>query len=234
VNAVITKGRDGHMNKTLAWRGVVASCLWFGACSPEPADYEFKTDELDADEGSRRGVEGDRFDYAVAPDEIVYVLDADNGNHASGTGACVVNVAMGELDGGPDEVGESLEQYPYALGNYLFAGEAWCSEFVSWVYRICDTPFTGGYEGGWMLKSSLSIREWFQSRDRWLPRSGVPSPGDYVRYNTDSGGHSGLVRAVQGTTLYTVEGNVSNQVMARVIRNYPTYSMLDGFGQLGT
>jgi len=40
------------------------------------------------------------------------------------------------------------------------------------------------------------------------------------------------VRYAQGTTLYTVEGNVSNKVTFRTISNYKSYSSLDGFGHL--
>jgi hypothetical protein len=151
----------------------------------------------------------------------------------------IVSAAMAEKGRGPNEVGKDLTSYPFKLNNYLYAGEAWCSEFVAWVYRVAGHPFTGGSEGGWMLKGSTQIRSWFVSNKTFVYRNDAgwssltPSPGDYIRYNNSSGGHSGLVHSVSGTTLYTVEGNVSNQVKHRTISNWKSYSSIDGIGRLG-
>jgi len=114
----------------------------------------------------------------------------------------IVAIAVAEKDRGPSQVGQDLAAYPYKLGNYLGLGEAWCSEFVAWVYRAAGHPFTGGSEqGGWMLKDSVSIRSWFQGNATFISKgsaswsSFTPQPGDYIRYNTSGGGHSGMVRA---------------------------------------
>ena len=151
----------------------------------------------------------------------------------------IVDVAVAEQGRGPDEVGQDLGRYPFALGNYLEPGEAWCSEFVAWTYEVAGHPFTGGSEGGWMLSGSTTIRSWFQDNRTFVSQTDpqwdtfVPAPGDYIRYNNSSGGHSGIVRSVSGSTLYTVEGNVSNQVRLRTITDFRSRADIDGFGVLG-
>jgi hypothetical protein len=150
-------------------------------------------------------------------------------------GTLIVSIGEAEEGRGPNEVGMNLTEYPYDLGRYLAPGEAWCSEFVSWVYRVANDPFTGGYEGGWMLKGSTGVRSWFQNNAVWIENGGPewatfePAPGDYVRL-TIAGGHSAIVRYVSGTSLYTVEGNISNQVVLYTTTNYKNDSSIDGFG----
>jgi hypothetical protein len=90
-----------------------------------------------------------------------------------------------------------------------------------------------------MLRSSESLKQWFQRNTRFVSHndddweSFEPSPGDYIRYAYETaGGHSGIVRYAEGSTLYTVEGNVNNSVMLRTIRNYKNFSQnqVDGIG----
>ena len=166
---------------------------------------------------------------------------AGRGSPVAGT-PCdkIVTIAVAENGGGPYDVGKKLTAYPFELSNYLKSGEAWCSEFVSWVYEAAGVvPFTGGYEGGWMLKDSYAIRSWFQNNKSFISKGSTtwstfkPEPGDYIRYNTSGGGHSGMVHYVDGTTLHTVEGNVSNLVKLRTISNWTSYSSIDGIGRLG-
>ncbi|MBN1670210.1 MAG: CHAP domain-containing protein [Kiritimatiellae bacterium] len=187
-------------------------------------------------------------DYRVPEAElqdVAITVDAVFGPAADAIGGeRIVALAVAENGRYPDEVGQDLDFYPYDIKRYLAKTgtgphdyEAWCSEFVAWAYRAADSPFTGGSEGGWMLKGSYSIRAWFVANSRFVDKSSpdwttfVPQPGDYVRYDTAGGGHSGIVRYVQGTSLYTVEGNVGNQVRLRAISNWrdPANS-IDGIG----
>lgn len=155
----------------------------------------------------------------------------------------VVALAMAEMRRCPAEVGCDRGEYPGALKDYLRRTgrgtcdyEAWCSEFVSWVYKAAGLPFTGGHEGGWMFTYSMAIKRWFGHNERFVSRTDpdyqtfTPAPGDYIRYRNDWGGHSGIVRKVEGTTLYTIEGNIGNRVVLRTIRNYKNRSDIDGFG----
>jgi hypothetical protein len=160
----------------------------------------------------------------------------------------VLEIAIEENQRYPDEVGQDLAFYPYDLARYLDKTgdgvhdyEAWCSEFVSWAYRAGRFPLSGGRSVGWMLGGSKTLRTWFQTYTDFIDRNHadwdgfVPRPGDYVRYETSGGGHSGLVLRCSGDTLYTVEGNVSNRVRLRAIRNWRNYqsgsTYIDGIGR---
>lgn len=156
-----------------------------------------------------------------------------------GPGDDIVAIAVAEDGRGPEDVGKEINEYPYDLGRYLSDGEWWCSEFVSWVYKVAGLPFSGGSQGGWMLRGNTGVRSWFQKKSLWIGRddpdwaSFVPAPGDFMRLDTSGGGHSAIVRKISGTTLYTVEGNVSDRVVLRTYSNYKNNTKIDGFGMRG-
>jgi MYXO-CTERM domain-containing protein len=152
----------------------------------------------------------------------------------------ILAIAIAEEGNGPNEVGVSTG---YPLMDYADdVTGGWCSEFASWAFWRGGCPFSGNWGNyDWMLGGSTQIRQWFIDNSRFVAQTDPewatyePQPGDYIRYNTSGGGHSGIVRYVEGTTLYTVEGNVNNIVMLRSLRNYKTdYSDpvdgIDGFG----
>ncbi len=152
-------------------------------------------------------------------------------------GGRIVYVAAAEAERGPAFVGASLTSDPGPLSRYLRPHEMWCSDFVSWVYRVAGVPFTGGYDGGWRLTNNFAIRRWFQRRGLWIDRSSAawrsftPAAGDYIRMHTASGnGHSAIVRYAVGDTLYTVEGNVGNRVRLRRYVRFRDQPRIDGFG----
>ncbi len=150
-------------------------------------------------------------------------------------GERALSIARAQLGRGPLRVGAELNRYPFDLGRYLRPNEAWCSEFVSWVYLTAGMPLTGG-RGGWMIKNSKGLRHWFQTNAFFVSREdpfwdlAAPSPGDYIRYNNDKGGHSGLVYAVKGPMMRTIEGNVSNRVVIKTLRNWRDRLDIDGIG----
>ncbi len=151
-------------------------------------------------------------------------------------GEIIVNNAIKEYNRGPHETGKNISFYPYYIDLYLDPYEAWCSEFVSWIYKVSGYSFTGGYYGGWMITNSQALKNWFKNNRKFIDRNSpewntfVPQAGDYIRYNNDNGGHSGLVRYVSNDSLYTVEGNVSNKVKLLVKANFRNYASIDGFG----
>lgn len=156
---------------------------------------------------------------------------------AATPGEAIVALASAERGRGPNEVGEDLGSYPHDLGRYLERDEAWCSEFVAWSYRAAGHPLSGGSEnGGWMITYSQALRSWFQQHGSFISngssmwRTYTPKAGDYIRYNNSGGGHSGIVRYASGTTLYTVEGNVSNSVKLLTLTNWRDRSNIDGIG----
>ena len=135
-------------------------------------------------------------------------------------GGTIVSIAYGEL-GQTDET-------KYGASP----GDDWCSEFVSWVYNQAGYPFTGGEQGGWLWDSYSDILNWFDEHrtliahgsSDWNDSSFEPQPGDYVALGDGSPSHSGIVWYVSGTTLYTIEGNVSDQVRVKTHYNWRTKS----------
>jgi hypothetical protein len=145
---------------------------------------------------------------------------------------------MAEQGRGPHEVGKDLTHYPFKLDKWLSGGDyaaGWCTVFVAWAYKAAGEPFSGGMEGGWLLKGSSQIKQWFKQHKTWVEpgtaawSSFTPQPGDYVRIN----GHSAIVRHISGTTLHTVDGNYSNKVGLGKISNWKTTWKMVGIGHLG-
>ena len=166
----------------------------------------------------------------------------------------IVEIAMAERDRWPSEVGRSINYYPYDLYRYLRKTgtgvndvEWWCSNFLSWVYRAAGYPLSNTNRRGapdWYITNNTGLRSWFRTNTQFINKenrnwaSFVPAPGDFIRYNTSGGGHTGIVRYQQrqsdGTfTLYTIEGNVGNRVRARTIRDWKRVSnSVDGIGRI--
>ncbi len=243
-----------HRKQSIHWIGVLGAALLIGVfgfgCGAVAPEEEIEMIEIDDDVpvvldsflDVRPVVEAENMSGQMAPLTALHASDVQVKKSAliqASTANDIVAIAVHEENRGPDEVGEDLTVYPYKLNNYLKKDEAWCSEFVSWVYRIANDPFTGGSVGGWMLKGSRSIKSWFILHRTFVGRTSAlwstfaPAPGDYIRYNNSFGGHSGIVRYVLGNTLYTVEGNVGNRVRLRAIKNWRDREDIDGFGSRG-
>jgi hypothetical protein len=186
---------------------------------------------------------------AVLDDDVVDYVPADRsvGIKAASDQPEVMESPLDILAIAEAEEGNSLDQVGVSTGYPLstYAGAApggWCSEFVSWAYWRGGCPFTGQRGTySWMIGGSTQIRQWFVTNSRFVYQTDAewasyePQPGEYIRYNTPDGGHSGIVRYADGTTLYTVEGNVNSKVMLRTLRNYKTAYAdsadgIDGFG----
>jgi hypothetical protein len=179
--------------------------------------------------------DGDILDFRAEDTLTVPSTLADP--RAYGERSEIVSIALAEEGRGPNRVGDRLRYYPFALGRYLGPREAWCSEFVSWAYKSAGLPFSGGGEGGWMLRGSRDIKSWFERRGTWVSRwhrnwhTFTVKAGDFIRYENDNGGHSGIVRFESGRDLYTVEGNVGDRVQLRIIRNWRDRTDIDGIGR---
>jgi hypothetical protein len=151
---------------------------------------------------------------------------------AAGQGQAIDNLALGQV--GAKETngcncGRQIDQFTEAHH------EAWCADFVSWVYNQAGHPFTGGIHG-WRIPSAEYLRQWFVQRSWFHARtsSDVPQTGDVVSF-TYAGGrsdHVGIVDRVEGTTLYTVEGNANNAVIRKRYLNYRANTRIMGWGRL--
>lgn len=107
--------------------------------------------------------------------------------------------------------------------------EPWCADFVSYVLLRAGRPFSGGASGGWRIPWVPDIEAWFRARGRWFDRSfAAPLPGDVVNF---SWGHTGIVVAVRGTQLVTVEGNHADAVATRTVADWRADDTIVGFGR---
>jgi hypothetical protein len=107
--------------------------------------------------------------------------------------------------------------------------EPWCADFVSFVLLRAGRPFSGGASGGWRIPWVPEIEAWFRARGRWFPHAfAAPLPGDVVNF---SWGHTGIVVAVRGAELVTVEGNHADAVATRTIADWRADATIVGFGR---
>lgn len=89
---------------------------------------------------------------------------------------------------------------------------SWCGCFVSWCEDQC-----GYIKSGTVPKFSWvpDIVDWAKSHYHWQSRNYKPSPGDIIVIDWYADGtrdHVGLVERCDGRTVYTIEGNRSDDV----------------------
>ncbi len=95
--------------------------------------------------------------------------------------------------------------------------EAWCADYVSWVYKTAGYPFAGGLSGGWRWPVAsetygYSLRNYVTYIGKFKARgSYTPIPGDIIFFNPSTfTSHVGIVLSVGDGKVYTVEGNIGN------------------------
>lgn len=91
----------------------------------------------------------------------------------------------------------------------------WCACFVSWCADQC-----GFIESGIIPKYSLCTdgANWFKNNNQWRDKTVEPEAGYIIFFDWDSDGtidHTGLVEKCENGTVYTVEGNSSDQCRER-------------------
>ena len=115
----------------------------------------------------------------------------------------IVNVAMQQIG---NKGGEPFWSW------YGFNDRAeWCACFVSWCEDQC-----GFLENETAPKFALVSdgADWFVLRDQWRPVGDTPQAGDLIFFDWDQDGgrdHVGIVSAVVGDKVFTVEGNSSDR-----------------------
>jgi surface antigen len=113
-----------------------------------------------------------------------------------------------------DNGGAKVNEYQTATGNK--SGDSWCMSFVQWCVNKA-----AALEGGKnpLFRSGLVMQVWNNSKSM---RVNNPLPGDIFVMDRGNGkGHTGFVKAVNGDSIETIEGNsspigrASNQVCSR-------------------
>ena len=109
---------------------------------------------------------------------------------------------------------------------------AWCVMFISWCAEKAGIPTSVIPK----MASTTAMCNWFGENNRLHLRTSmyIPLPGDIVFFtgNGTKGGlrHTGMVEAVNGTTLITIEGNYSDKVTRREYTNFFNNSSIYAFG----
>ena len=109
---------------------------------------------------------------------------------------------------------------------------AWCVMFISWCAEKAGIPTSVIPK----MASTTAMCNWFGENNRLHLRTSmyIPLLGDIVFFtgNGTKGGlrHTGMVEAVNGTTLITIEGNYSDKVTRREYTNFFNNSSIYAFG----
>ena len=108
-------------------------------------------------------------------------------------------------------------------------GYAWCDVFVDWCFlQLCGgDPVkaqelicqTGPYGAGCKFSA-----QYYKQAGRF--HTDNPQPGDQIFFNNYA--HTGIVEKIENGTVYTIEGNTSNQVKDRTYAL--GFSKIDGYG----
>jgi hypothetical protein len=155
-------------------------------------------------------------------------------NNGAGGGS-VIDIAKQELDkatSGCMVNASSGQCQAYTDGN----AEAWCADFVSWVYKQAGKPFTTGESGGWRIPTVYALDDYLKAQQTYFLKNdtaNTPQPGDVIIMN-DGGSrmHTGLVYTVTGESITTIEGNISDKVTSRTFDNYRTHENIHAFGRM--
>ncbi|MNH58419.1 CHAP domain protein [compost metagenome] len=150
------------------------------------------------------------------------------------SGGTIIEIAKRELDKGTKGcMVTTAGQCGIYTDNHT---EAWCADFVSWVYKEAGTPFTGGESGGWRIPGVFGLDDYLSSKQVHFLKddtSQTPKPGDVIIFNeTGPRSHTGLVYTVEGEKITTIEGNINDSVITREFNNYRSNPSIHAFGRM--
>ena len=114
----------------------------------------------------------------------------------------IVKVAMEQLG---NKGGEPFWSW-YGFKNH----EEWCALFISWCADKCGYLKSGAAPKFALVSDGA---DWFVLRDQWRLVGDTPEPGDLIFFDWEQDGsrdHVGIVTAVVGDKVFTVEGNSSD------------------------
>ncbi len=88
--------------------------------------------------------------------------------------------------------------------------EPWCADFVSWVMKEANRPFSNPHSGSWRIPGVYTLEEYFISAGQWQKYGNYqPKVADIVIYRDDSvfDGHTNFVLKNNNGILTTIGGN---------------------------
>lgn len=118
----------------------------------------------------------------------------------------VISVARGEVGYTESPPGSNRTKYGQAYG---MNGVPWCVQLIWWCFQMAGLSYA--FYGGAKTASCGTLYRWYKAQGLTVPVSEV-QPGDIVILNfsgTTDTQHCGLVEAVDGIYITTIEGNTS-------------------------
>jgi len=107
--------------------------------------------------------------------------------------------------------------------------EAWCADFVSWVFKEADMPLSNPNSGSWRIPGTYTLREYYESAGKLRLSNSNYSPkiGDVMLYDNPSpfGQHVNIVIKNDNVAITTIGGNEPGGI--RVVKH--TEPDTDGF-----
>lgn len=126
--------------------------------------------------------------------------------HEKAVGSALADVGVHEQPMGSNR-GPRVQVYQHAtwLGG---TGWPWCVAFLQYQWK------QAGFVMPWRGAGAYALLDWAKTVG-WAVPKGLAQPGDAVVFNIGSG-HAGMLREkITGTTVKTVDGNVSDRVDIR-------------------
>ena len=176
----------------------------------------------------RLGVEGDDNKGVAIKDQVIDNDETNDTAIVNDTARFNFLATLCAEYGSTGEIKREGETYDYYsewyIGGYKDGWNSstpWCACFLSWAAQgISGAPIFADVDIG---------RDWFIAKNKWDDRIEddivhIPTPGDYIffdweaaKVDTDNGDpdHVGVVLYVNGTTIYTIEGNSGGRVAIR-------------------
>lgn len=89
--------------------------------------------------------------------------------------------------------------------------EAWCADFVSWIYKEAGLQFNNPNSGSWRIPGTITLRDYYESLGRFRAKEEYsPKVGDLMFYDNPSafGQHVNIVvKTNDEGSVTTVGGN---------------------------
>ena len=121
------------------------------------------------------------------------------------------------------EVGYTGTSTYSKYGDWYGYQGVWCTTIVLWCYNQTDSSLGTSLYGNVIPSGGNcnSMISWYENKGRYHKRSDgyKPKAGDLVFFDWSGNGssqHVGIVDYISGSTVYTIEGNCSGQVKARM------------------
>ncbi len=133
-----------------------------------------------------------------------------------------------------DILKQEYEAQPLGTKYSQGVKEPWCADFVSWVMKQADLPFSNPHSGSWRIPGVYTLQEYFESTGQWHDYGNYqPKTGDIVIYKDDSkfGGHTNFVLKNEKGFLTTIGGNEIRKIRIQRYK-FDNSVGIKGFGEL--